>query len=179
MALYRHSPNFSRIPGPWFIGNWTDSLHQSAGSASVTTWPAANRALYIPFSLPCDTSVSSIGFWCTTTSSGNYDLGLYAADGVTRLASKGSTALSGSAVNSWSPSTPILLLAGVLYYLGMNLSSASSTILQRAVTVNGMRVTGCAQEAVGSVTLPNPATPAQIASAFYPMVTLTPAGLPT
>lgn len=141
------------------------------GVATGAAWGSANRALYIPFMVEQSFTAAQIAFE-VTVQSGNCDVGIYGLDG-TRLVSKGSTAVGGVGIQIIDiTDTP---LAPGVYYLAMNIDNTTANIVQS--NTSGMaalwRVCGVQQQAVGAVTLPNPATFAAPAGNNMPFLTLT------
>lgn len=131
-------------------------------TAASTTWSTANQARYYPISIPFWYPVRRV-FWVngSTTTSTNNDFGIYTADTSPRnIYSTGSTAQSGASVPQFvTPGTTFWLPPGD-YYFGMNISSASTNrCFGTAATADNQRFAGILQEAVGAVTLPDPATP--------------------
>ena len=159
------------IRGRSVIGTYTfDSLTgQTCESGSslmgAATWPAANRALYIPVELDFPAKAVKMLFQ-VTTQSGNYDIGIYSETG-TRLVSTGSTAVpaAGMAV---ADITDTDLVPGT-YFLALNIDNTTAAVQRNTGLIAGtIQACGVQQQAVGAVTLPNPATFANPASAYVP-----------
>ena len=174
---YQRAPLIRGVPNPVLLGPCQELIRYGTGVGQIQGWPAANRAIYLPFSLPIDAPVASIGFYCSAAS-GNYDIGVLAGDGTTLVASKGTTALVATSINTWTP-TGLTLMAGLRYYAGLVVSTGGATFLEFGHAVNTLRATGCAQEALSSTALVATATPAQITSNYFPAIVLTIAGMPT
>lgn len=141
--------------------------------STSTVWPAANRAVYIPFSLAYSYTVRRV-FWSNgAVVSGNVDAGVYSRTG-TRLASCGSTAQAGTTDIQYSASlaSPLTLAAGD-YFFGLAYSSATATCLSSTqVTAANGRGMGLYQQAA-AFALPATATFAAWASTVYPMCGIT------
>jgi hypothetical protein len=134
-------------------------------------WPAANRAIYIPFTINKIVTARKIGVR-VTTQSGNLDVGLYDVNAV-RLISSGSTAVGAANSNQSIDITDTVLTPGT-YFAAMcvdNTTAAFATPTP-AMETQLLQVCGVQQQAVGAVTLPNPATFANPASAYIPYLTV-------
>jgi len=157
-----------RLPqGKLIVPGWPDIEGLGIPVHSAGT---ANRGYYQPFVMPYTTSLVSIEFW-NSSGTNNHDLGLYDAVG-NRLGSKGSTASTANTIHIWTPSTPIAVQAGKLYFAAFA-TAGTATIL--AYSGNGMYNprTGRAVQA-SALALPNPATFAAAgADAFIPVLKLT------
>lgn len=131
------------------------------------TWPAANRALYIPFMVETTVTAYQMAFQ-VTVQSGNCDVGIYDQLG-NRLVSKGSTAVAAAGLQVIDI-TDTELNPGV-YYMALNIDNTTAAV-QRGTTCTALQlqVCGMQQQAVGAVTLPNPATFANPASAYTPQM---------
>lgn len=128
-------------------------------------WPSANRAIYVPLSVPADAKVYAL--WAQGgNSTGNYDLGFYAADG-TRVANKGSTALSAAKLELLFDYE---LRAGLTYYMALALSSTSGSAFAynpgSAARVAGQSI---AQQA-SAIPMPTTMTPATPADPYVPLL---------
>lgn len=123
------------------FSTWCVGLDQAAFAGAITApasaaWPAANRAIYVPFSLPFPYLLRKF-FWCNGgTANGNVDCGIYSRAG-TKICATGSTAQAGtSVVQSAAPSIGATLLMPDSYYLALALSSGTGTIFQVAPAAN-------------------------------------------
>lgn len=121
-----------------------------AGFATVAAALTANRAYYLPFIAPFTTTVTSMSFYCASGTN-NHDIGLYDTAG-NRLGSRGSTATTAAAVNTWTPSTPIPVLGGECYLAAMGCVSATPTFAVASTAANIAMIQATA------IALPNPAT---------------------
>lgn len=138
-------------------------------------WPTANRVIYVPFSLPFAKLMSKISAAVTSGTTGNYDIGVYDALGTSggpgnRLVSSGSTAVTAAGIKTFTPTNPILLEAGLLYYAALWHSSTQSWARWDTLLA-GVIAGGLAQEA-GASALPSSATPARPASGYIPVIAL-------
>lgn len=158
------------LPSPYLVTTPLEVANWSNISPAVGLWPSANRAIYVPFRLRSTQRIKTVSIWCTI-GAGNFDLGLYNSLGTGLLASLGSTALTAAAINTWTPANPILIEAGVRYYLGMSCSTATSSFARMQPSLLSLRAGGLAQQATAHP-LPNPAVPAQIVSLQTPIFAL-------
>lgn len=115
---------------PLFINSmsrWANVTESQTAAAPTTanTWPTANRAIYVPFSIPWPYPVRRV-FWSNGSSvtSTNWDMGIYTADG-TRIYSTTSTAASGVSVLQYVTPTEFVLTPG-RYYMALACSSATA-----------------------------------------------------
>jgi len=132
-------------------------------------WPAANRALYMPFMVEVAVTAYLIAWQNGSTISGNLDVGIYSVTGA-RLVSTGSIAHSGASTVQTGNIADTVLTPGV-YYVAMNVDNTTGTFFRTTVMSGGfLRVYGMQQQAVGAVTLPDPATFANPASAYLPLL---------
>ena len=155
------------LPSPWFPNdvNIAMSPMGSNVAAAAANWPAADRALFVPVSFPADCTLTDIRFRAGN-GTGNYDLGFYLAD-FTRLASTGSTAMSAAGTKTLSL-PDIRVRAGEVFYAALALSSGTGTAFRIAYSLLQLVPSQMAQQA-SALPLPNPATPAALASAYMPV----------
>lgn len=145
----------------------------STTSPASSAWPAANRAIYVPFVLPAAYQVTKLWWANGATAAGNVDCGIYSVGG-TKLASTGSTAQAGTSVVQ-SVSVSILLQPGS-YYMALALSSISATILRNVPSSGPLAAMGVAQQAT-AFPLPATATFAAASTAYFPMFGITSASV--
>jgi hypothetical protein len=167
-------PNVSFVPPGAVLT--TAGISSVAGVATVNvgsalnaagTWPAANRAYYCPVQLEYAVTVFQMSFQ-VGVQSGNFDIGIYDFAG-NRIVSKGSTAVpaAGLAPVDITDTT----LAPGTYFLALCVDNTTATI-QRGAGLNAetLRTCGVQQQAVGAVTLPNPAVFATPGSSYFPLI---------
>ena len=141
-------------------------LANAVSNGSSFAWPSANRALFVPIWLPAPFLLKSMFAVNGTTATGNIDLGVYGVDG-SLIASKGSTAQSGtSTLQILSLTTPIILSPG-RYFMAISASSTSATFIGRTPTTQILRRFGLLQ-AASQVPLATGPTFATAASAVLP-----------
>jgi hypothetical protein len=150
-------------------------VYSNLAARTGAVWPAANRALYCAVWVE-QPMVARRLFCRPTVQSGNLDMGIYDAKG-NRIVSKGSTAvgvttalqiidITASVTGTASP----VLLPG-MYFLALNVDNVTAAMTMAApASAEICRIAGVQQQAVGAVTLPNPATFANPASAYIPSI---------
>lgn len=139
-----------------------------AGAPSSTAWPAANRALFIPFVLPQPIVVTQAVVGCGSTGSGNFDVGVYDAAG-NLIVSSGATARSASS-EVVAALTDTRLGEG-LYYMALAADGTNNYIAGVPAQVGIVKAMGI-KEAASSYTLPATVTYATASSAFIPYFVL-------
>ena len=162
---------FITLPGGVIYGvsSYASLLAEAAiltGSINTGgTWPAANRALYMPFIVEVPVTAYQLAVE-VTVQSGNCDAGIYNEQG-TRLVSAGSTAVAAAGLQTFNI-TDTALTPGV-YFMAMNVDNTTAAFV-RSVSLNApwLQMLGMQQQAVGAVALPDPATFANPASAYVP-----------
>lgn len=142
----------------------------NAASTSLTAWPAANRAFYIPVLIYAPWLLASMFFENGGTVSGNVDVGIFDSQG-DRLISSGSTPQAG--INSeQSIGVALTLLPGVYYY-AMAMDNATGIV--RTFAPGGTplgAVTGVLLQA-SAFPLPASATFATASTTTIPILGLT------
>lgn len=111
------------------------SGHHDASQVATTftfaayNWPAQNRGVYIPISIPWAYPVARV-FWAngSTITTSSMCFAIYNVDGV-RLMTTGVTAQSGASLFQYVDVTDFILPAGVYYFF---LSNNSATVTSRA-----------------------------------------------
>ena len=93
-----------------------------------STWPSANRAIFVPFSPIEDITVTRITVLPGSTPANNVDVGLYESNG-TRLVSSGSTAAGGfsASVPTSINISDTVLYAHTMYYVAMAVDVAAAS----------------------------------------------------
>lgn len=139
----------------------------AGGAGASANWPAADRAIFIPFRIGRPTVVAQL-WWYNGTKTGtpNVDCGIYAFEG-RRLTSAGSTAQGTSSVLQAVNITDILLASG-LYYFALAVSANNTGIFRAAPGLFVCRAFGMAQQA-SAMPLPTTATFAACASSYVPV----------
>jgi len=156
-------------PGRLLVPN-LGGLHPVSTAATSLNTLAANQAYYLPFMAPYDTGVATMSFFCGAGTN-NHDLGIYDAAG-NRLTSRGATATSAGAINTWTLGTPQAVTAGTLYYAAFGLVSAVPTIASWAASIRTVTLGIFTQGT--AVALPSTATFAQASTAtIMPILSLT------
>lgn len=144
-----------------------------SAAVGVFNWPATDRALYLPLTIPWAYPVARV-FWANgSTPTGNMDFGLYTVDGG-KIITTGKVAQSGASALQYVDVTDFVLPAGQYY---MALANDSATTTSRGWGINNVatehgRIAGCLQQATASP-LPATATFAAWASTGYPLCGIT------
>jgi hypothetical protein len=115
-------------PAHWHsIDTSSDGLGPSVTGYTETAWPTVNLAIYVPVIVRSLVTVKKLWFANTTTSTGNFDIGLYDSTG-TALLRKGSTAKTASDTEYvWDCTDTVLSPA--LYFLALASDSNTDTFL--------------------------------------------------
>lgn len=132
-----------------------------------TAWPAANRAIYYPFTLASTVLVKQL--WCFNGSvlSGAVDLGIYSGGG-TRIISTASTAQAGASAIQAFNITDTQLGPG-LYYMAMAMDNNTGRTQNVTIgTASRLQATGYAQQA-SAFSLPTLATFAATGTDYAPL----------
>jgi hypothetical protein len=137
-------------------------------------WPAANRALYMPFSLQ-EARVVKQGFVVVAVPSGNIDMGIFAIDG-TRLVSSGSVAVAGTNTIQVIDFADTLLNPGYYYHAISVNNTVAAFYRAVAASVAMLQALGLQQEA-SAFPLPATATPVNPATDYVPRSGLTFSGV--
>lgn len=147
------------------LGHGEATLNAGLAGGS-STWPAANRIIYVPFYVGQDVLAQQMDCYNGTVVAGNIDLGIYTWGG-TRLVSLGATAQAGTSVPQVANITDTALSMG-WYYMGLSCTSTTSTFFRTAGSNLMLQAHGVRQEA-GAGSLPSTATFANPASAYLPV----------
>lgn len=150
-------------PGYQMLGNGgvihTYSLNCGVGSSIYTgsitaaAWPATNKAIFVPFTIDTYVTAYQMAF-IVGTQSGSYDIGLYDELG-NRLVRTGTTVpVAGFAAADITDTT----LGPGTYFMALNIDNTTATVIQISPDLQTQRVLGVQEQAVGALTLPDPAT---------------------
>lgn len=141
-----------------------------ANTPASATWPAANRAIYMPVYLTADGTCTQLWTMNGATALGNLDIGIFDSAG-TKLFSSGAVAQSGTNTIQPVDITDQWLPAGA-YYIGLSHSTNTGTYFRYATGTVILRTLGLVQQAT-SHPLPASITPAAVASGYWPICGLT------
>lgn len=140
------------------------------GAAGSSVWPVANTAIYIPFYV--ETTVTAYQMSVRVAiQSGNLDAAIYDVLG-NRLVAMGSTAVTTGGNLQLLNITDTVLTPGT-YFAAMNCDNGTASFLAAPTTtidVQTLRSCGVQQQAVGAVTLPDPATFAAVTTPYLPVI---------
>lgn len=137
------------------------------GSAA---WPAANRAIYVPFVVPAPFVAVKMFVSNGATASGNLDAGIYDDQG-NRLVSIGSTAQAGTTANQSLDITDTLLLPGV-YYMALAMNGTTGTARRTNIALPLVKACGVLSQST-AFALPATATFAAAQDAYIPLFAVT------
>lgn len=134
------------------------------GTPISTAWPAANRAILVPFRLPKTVVAYQMVAGSGATASGNFDVGIYDAAG-NRIVSGGSTA-KGNSVETIVNITDTTLGPG-LYYMAMSADGTNNYMAITLTNATSPKFFGIRQASTAFV-LPATVTFETIAASFVP-----------
>lgn len=98
------APPYARIHGPtispysWEAIGTFAALQMPTSAPNTSAWPLTNLSLLVPFSTWQALTIVEVAWQNGTGTGGNIDVGIYASDGATLLASLGSTGKSTASV---------------------------------------------------------------------------------
>lgn len=145
------------------IEDYTTILTNATGVASAA-WPAANRAIFIPFKVDVATEYNRFLLSNGATAAGNFDAGIY--DGLTlaRLASTGSTPQAGTSVFQSVNFTAAVTLQPGMYYWAVAMDGTTGTVFRvsaidlEMISLWGIRQMAAAFPLPATAVLANPGT---------------------
>jgi hypothetical protein len=163
-SLEQPNPPIISALSPLSIG---EEMAGFGGTFASATYPAANRAIAVPFRLAHPFLVRKV-FWFngTTATTDSADVGVYTEAGV-RLVSGGGTAISGASATQEVDVTDTLLTPG-RYWLAFSQSGVTATTIASNTVAGLLRAHGVAQMAT-AYPLPSTFTPAAVASVGLPL----------
>ena len=142
----------ARAPGRIILPEVTQVNMHATNADGTGAWSSANRGIYMPFIAPHTCAVTAMQFFCGSGTN-NHDLGLYDAAG-NKLISRGQTATTGGALNTWTLGTPQPIEQGVLYWGAMSMVSTLPSVTRVAPNlIGGLSYGGIATQ-VSVATLP-------------------------
>jgi hypothetical protein len=166
---------------PLFIGTAeglygvADTMRAYGGPGVTTsTWPAANLAIYVPFTIPFRYPVKRVWWVNGSTITGNIAYGIYSHD-MAKIYATASTAQSGASVMQYTTPSPDFVLPPGDYYHALIVSATTAALVSglSGISVVEGRICGLVEQAVGSMTLPDLATPAQFGQTIWPLCGIT------
>ncbi len=139
--------------------------HGNPVFSGAAIWPTANTAYYVAFYI--DTTVTAYQMAIqVAVQSGNLDVGIYDSLG-TRLVSKGSTAVAAAGIQVVDIADTTLTPG--TYFMAMCCDNITASFRRWSTPdIQTLRCCGVQEQAVGAVTLPNPATFANPLVAYVP-----------
>lgn len=156
---------------PESIGAQLNANGFSLGSFASTSFPSANRAIYLPFSIAVPTVVVKLFCLNGGVTSNNMDMGIYDWTG-TKLVSIGSTAQSGASAVQEFNITDTLLGPG-RFFLAVCCVSGSASLQRIAGTSTEQMAAWGMYNQSSAFPLPATATFAKPASNYIPAIGLT------
>ena len=157
------APPMLSVHSPECLGSHLAAIEE--GGSVNTGYPAANRAIFLPFTLWRTEIVTKIVIVPGATPSGNVDVGLYDIAG-TRLVSSGST-VKGAAATPQALDIADTILGPGLFYMAIAQDGTTQLLAQSPAAVLSLQGWGMAQQAT-AFPLPATATFATISTAFIP-----------
>lgn len=148
--------------GPSFLGGGI------AFGNTTATWPAANTAFFIPFTLEIPGIPQLMAWENQATVSGNADVGIYDLQGK-RLVSTGSKAQSGINTLETQTLAEITLNPGY-YFMAMALDNLLGIVRNAPALLPALAVG--VQKMVSAFPLPETATLASITTGFVPLLSV-------
>lgn len=147
------------------------TFQASKATFSAGAWPSANLAIALPITVNVQVTVYQIYWENGATVSGNIDVAIYDQNW-NRKVSAGSTAQSGVSTAQAVDIADTTLSAGV-YFMAMSVDNTTATV-KRASGYNALifQSLGVQQQALGSVTLPDPFVPVNPTNGYVPYIGL-------
>lgn len=144
-----------------------NAAEYSVANYAAAAWPAANRAIFIPFWMDQYSTAKQM-FWENGGAAGTTDVGIYDAN-FALLVNLTATANAGTV--QIGNITDTLLTPGIYYMAALASTVTTQTYWSVATPgIPALRMSGMFQQAVGAATLPNPAVPAALTSAYLPFI---------
>lgn len=143
-----------------------DALRTGTWAGASAAWPAANRGIFVPFSI--DTEIEVVRMWTYNgaTAAGNIDLAILNMHGG-RVVSTGSTAQSGTSTIQVFTVTTTKLTPGQ-WIMGMAANSTSTTIFRVSPSTSYQATCGV-RIMTSAFPIPASVTGATPTSAYVPM----------
>jgi hypothetical protein len=141
-------------------------MSSSGSTPASVVWPAANQALYVPFTVSDRVTFTRAHWYNGATASGNVDVGIY-NEAAARLCSTGAVAQGTINVVQTAAFTASVALNPGRYYMAMSCSSATATMFASSASLLPI-MAGMYQQATAHV-LPATATFATWTSTMQPL----------
>lgn len=107
------------------------TMGDTAAAMASSTWPASDLAIYIPFEIYEEATITQLLWWVGATSSGNLDVGVY-DDQFNKIVSAGNTAMSATVNVIQELNVTDTVIQPGRYYLAGKLSNTTGTIFRFA-----------------------------------------------
>lgn len=150
---------------PLSLGPVSRKLVGTGSSPASTAWPAANRAILIPFRLPKIMTAYQMIVGCGTTAAGNFDCGIY--DKFGNLLVSGGTTVKPATSEAIVNITDTVLGRGT-YYMALSADGTNNYIATAPAQAALVKAVGIRQ-ASSAFVLPATITFETAASAFIPV----------
>lgn len=158
---------------PWSwesVGPFASQYLVTAATASAA-WPLSNLSILVPFSMQSARTVVEVAWMNGTGTLGNADIGIYASDGATLLASLGSTAKGTASVVVTSTTWTDYALPAGDYYMALACDDGTKTFTSNATTAALLSAMGVL-EATSNFPLATGITPVITTRAYLPVFSL-------
>lgn len=170
-------PPYSRLHGPTItplswesIGPFITPYFVTAVMGSAA-WPLSNLSILVPFSSWGVPTIREVAWMNGTGTLGNIDIGIYASDGATLLASLGSTAKSTASVVITSTTFTDFALPQGDYYMACAVDDGTKTLFAHAMPAGLLSAAGVL-EAASNFPLATGITPIATTRAYLPLFAL-------
>lgn len=142
------------------------ALLQGSGNS---TWPTANDALFIPFTIRRYALVQRMFSINNNVASGNLDLGIFTSDG-TRIVSTGSTAQSGTSQKQFFPLfSPPRYLSPNQYYMAIAMNNTTGGIRRLNISIIRQQMAGMLK-ATSAFPLPASVVFTTVTATYIPLI---------
>ena len=143
------------------------------GNIASATWPLANLAIFIPFTLMSQITVLEMFTMNGATSSSGFDVGVYTSDGTLIVSTASTTQSTTTSVQVCSVSTKLITSFGPgNFYMAMSVNSASATYYRVGPSAAIFSSMFGMATMTAAFPLPTTATLASISTAFIPVIGL-------
>lgn len=136
-----------------------------------TTWPTANQALFLPFSLDVDGVIPAIYVANGLVVSGNVDVGIYNSN-FQRVASAGGVAQAGTSVTQVLGLSGVALTAGA-YWVAVVVDNLVGSVMAMGGLASAQAEQIGLFEVAAAYPLPPAVTPATPTMGILPLITIT------
>jgi hypothetical protein len=142
-------------------------------SVSTNSWPAINKAIFIPFALEEPVTVYQMGYGSSSGSPGSLDMGIYSVADRSRIVSTGLFAPAATTSSKVQDIADTYLTPGY-YYLAMVTSNTSNGITSRTPDFRTLATFGV-KECLNAAPLPSGISAGNLvpaSSSYFPIISL-------